>query len=964
MNEAPTVPGLQELKRRLGGLARLVRLGGEFRPYLRPYVKRVLLVAPLSLVYSLLKLLEPWPIQVVFDQAILKRKGRFLGIDLLGLVGGDPMLLLLLAAGALLLIAALSGTVYYIQTMMITKVGQSLVRSLREDVFHHMTRLSLSFHQRNPTGDLLMRLTGDMVMLRDMLMALLVTLTTELLMMIAVLALMIRVNWQLTLVAAMLGPVIYGLFRWFRSRMVEAARKQRKREGKVAAATGDVLLAIPMVQAFAAEAREDERFRGLAKRSQRASMRSARLSAGMQRAVEILVALSTSLVLFFGVRQILAGNLTPGVFLVFLSYLRSLYKPIKKMGRVTERTSRASAAASRILEVLHAPREVRDRRNAVEAPRFRGEIACTDLGFTYEDGTEALRDVNFEIRAGERVAVVGPTGAGKSTLFSLLLRFYRATAGQISIDGRNIKEFKVKSVRRQIAYLPQEPFIVGATVRENLLYGDPDADDERIRQALAAAGLAEFVDGLERGLDTEISPRGQSLSGGQKQRLAIARALLKDAPILLLDEPSSALDPRTERDVLKNLERLSRGRTTLTIAHSMSSLRSADRVLVLDQGRLIENGPPEELLARDSLFRIFAEIEQSGSSVRRPPEAPDRDEDLPLLPDPALKGVERLLRPRGREKFLREVSVLAPVDRRSRLTLLKQRVGQRAVLRIDPPPSPKAPQRRVFVKLVRGSGGVRRLEMQRMAHDAAMRLGFDVPRPIGFLRRYRAVLLEEARGRPVLEHPEGCERTRIFGRIGGIIAQVHESFPPVVRERGSEAEEAQVIRAFRRVPGGREDLLRSLQAVLERWRSGFAEMSGGPPARAVTIHGDFYPQQVLVSPCPNAAAPTLALLDWDETCVGDGERDVANFEAHLVLEQLRGRIAPEEADDLRNAFRRGYEELRRPRQGVLGWYLTGSLLRLAALYSRSDFGPYPSNPRWLAPELVKRAERSLSLIQA
>jgi ABC-type multidrug transport system fused ATPase/permease subunit len=456
-----------------------------------------------------------------------------------------------------------------------------------------------------------------MIFLREMILASLVTFTTQVILLIAYLALMLTVSPRLTLIALVLAPILYFLFRTFRRRMVAAARKQRRREGRLASSIEEVLLSIPMIQSYTSEDREDERFRKICKRSARAGLRAARLEAGMQRMVEIVVALGTALVLWFGVRAVLAEELTPGVFLVFLAYLRGVYKPVRGISKVTERTARASAATERVLEVLHAKREIKDKKDAIAAPRFRGKIRFSNVGFTYEDGTIALQDVDFCIEPGERVALVGPTGAGKSTIFSLILRFHDPTQGRVRIDGVKVRSYMLESLRRQIAFLPQEPFILGATIRENLLYGKPDASDDELWQALRAAALEDFVRSLPEQLDSMIQQRGQSLSGGQKQRISIARAVLKDAPILLLDEPTTGLDARSEHDVLASLDVLRENRTTVTIAHRFPTIRSAKRVLVLDAGRLVEDGPPERLLAQDSLFRFLSEIQEGERSGDR-----------------------------------------------------------------------------------------------------------------------------------------------------------------------------------------------------------------------------------------------------------------------------------------------------------------------------------------------------------
>lgn len=597
---------------------RWLLLQSRFAHYFRPHRARLSSAILLSVAYAGLRLLEPWPLQILFDNALLDHHSLFLGLDPLALVGGDRTILLAVCALSLLVLALLSGTVYYFQNLLVADAGQAIIFDLRKDLFHQMQRLSLPFHRRAGTGDLLMRLTGDMVLLREMILASLVTLTSQVILFVSILALMTAVSPRLTLVSILISPLLYLLFRVFRRRMTDAARKQRRREGRIAGAIEEVLLAIPMIQAYTAEEREDERFRKLCKKSLRSGLRSARLEAGMQRWVELALAAATALVLWFGVREVFNERITPGVLLVFLAYLRSLYRPVRGIAKVAERTARASAAAERVLEVLHARREIKDSRDAVEATRLKGTIEFQDVGFVYEDGTRALQGVSFRVAPEEQIALVGPTGSGKSTLFSLILRFHNPTEGSVRIDGRKTKGYTLASLRSQITYLPQEPFLLSATIRENLLYGKPDATEEEIRDALRAASLDRFVDALPHGLDTPILARGQSLSGGQKQRLSIARAALKNSPILLLDEPTTGLDARVEAEVLESLDRLRRGRTSITIAHQFHTLQSADRIIVLDGGRLVEDGSPDELLSRPSLYRLLAEFQEMQPG--RPPE--------------------------------------------------------------------------------------------------------------------------------------------------------------------------------------------------------------------------------------------------------------------------------------------------------------------------------------------------------
>lgn len=572
----------------------------------------------LSVLYAGMRLLEPWPLQILLDNVVLKKHTKIFGVNPLKLLHGDQTMLVALASISILVIAGVSGLIYYVQSITIAGIGQKVVVDLRRDVFSKMQRLSLPFHQRSSTGDLLMRLTSDMIMLRDMILSSLITLMTQFLLLISVVALMMTVSMKLSLIAIALAPILAILFRTFRRKMVETARMQRRREGSLAASLEDVLVSVPMIQAYTAENREDERFRELSKRSAKAGLKAARLEAGMQRLVEVTVALGTCLVTWFGIVEVVKGRLTPGHLLVFLSYLRMVYRPVRGISKITERTARASAAAERVLEILSAKTEIHDEPGAIPAPPLRGEIAFEHVSFTYHDGTIALRDIDLRIRPGECVALVGPTGAGKSTLIALLLRFYDPSQGRVTIDGVDLRGYTLESLRKQTALLPQDPFVLAMSIRENLLYGKETASDQELWTALRAASLEEYVQGLPGGLDSPIMQRGASLSGGQRQRIAIARAMLKDAPILLFDEPTTGLDARSESDVLESFERLRSGRTTLMIAHRFATLRSADRVLVLNEGRLVEDGSPDRLMSQDTLFRFLAEIQGFGPTMQSP----------------------------------------------------------------------------------------------------------------------------------------------------------------------------------------------------------------------------------------------------------------------------------------------------------------------------------------------------------
>ena len=539
-----------------------------------------------ALAYGVTRVAEPWPLKVIFDNALagMRLDTPFGRLD--SLLADDRTRILAAATVTLLALALLRSGFYYAQRLLTARIAQEIVLTLRRRLFAHMQRLPLSFHMRSSTGDLLTRLTGDVNALRELLVASLLSVVSEGALLVGFVVVMVLIDWQLALVALGVMPVVFALVLAYSSRIRAATRKQRRREGEIASRLHEVLSGIHVVQLYAQEEAEDLRLRSLNRRSLRSGLKATRLEARLNRGVELAVATATAAALWFGATQVIERRMTTGDLVVFIAYMQGFYRPLRRISRVTQRAAKASTSLERVTSVLEQRPDLPD--GAREAPPFRGAIDFENVDFSYVPGKPVLRGIDLSVRAGETVALVGPTGAGKSTLLGLVPRLYDPAAGAVRIDAIDVRELTVRSLREQIAVVPQDGMLFAGTIYENLAYGRPDAGDDEVEDAARTAGLHEFVSGLPEGYGTLIGERGVTLSGGQRQRLAIGRALLKDAPIVLLDEPTTSLDPDSETLVLAALQRLLAGRTAVIVAHRPATLRLADVVVRLDGGRIVD----------------------------------------------------------------------------------------------------------------------------------------------------------------------------------------------------------------------------------------------------------------------------------------------------------------------------------------------------------------------------------------
>ena len=571
----------------------LGRVYRRFSPHLRPF-RRTLLGAGACMVgVTAMEIARPWPLKIIFDGLLMPQPepDAVTGAVLSASGGGD--MLLAVTAGAILVLAVLSGLFGFGQSYLLATVGQKVVARIREQLYSHIQRLSHSFHEASRTGDLLARLTEDVRMMRDLMVNAVIYTGARTLVIAGTLVVMMLMDWRLTLVAVSILPLLVLATHRFGNEIKGAARKKRRKESRIAEVMTESISSIKLVQAYAREAYEEGRFARQNSSSAKAGLVATRLEAHLDRVVQVILAVGTCAVLWYGVKRVQAGALSPGDLLVFSAYLVTLYKPVRKLAALTGRISKATVCGERILSILDLEPDIADHPDARTAPRFEGAIEFDHVSFGYGRGANVLEDVSFRVAPGETVALVGASGAGKSTIGSLLLRFYDPVEGAVRIDGGDLRDYRLASLREQIAIVLQETALFATTIRDNIAYGRLDATDEEIVAAAKAACAHEFIERLPEGYDTVVGERGSTLSGGQRQRIAIARAIVRDAPVVVLDEPTTGLDAVSERAVREALGRLMRGRTCILVTHDMEALSLADRVLVLRDGELAERDAAE-----------------------------------------------------------------------------------------------------------------------------------------------------------------------------------------------------------------------------------------------------------------------------------------------------------------------------------------------------------------------------------
>ena len=567
--------------------------------YVKPYMHVLCAALVCTMLAAAANLYLPWVIKDMVDKVLADKDAAMLN----------------LIAASIVVIFILRGFFFYGQNYLMSYVGQHVVIDVRGEVFRKLQRLSLSFYDKNKTGTIMSYVTNDVSALQGAMVDSTIDLVTEGFILIGSICAMVYLDWRLTLFTFCTFPAVLWFMDFF-------GKKIRRSGGQIQEATADITSVLQeavasarVVKSFVREGYEIDRFDKENTANFKANMKNAKYMATLTPTIELVAALGVTLILWYGGHNVIDGETSPGSLIAFLVYAVNISNPIKRITRTIGTIQKALAAAQRVFNVIDLEEDVKNEPDAKALPAVTGNVDFEHVSFAYNKGEEVLHDLDFQVKPGQVIGIVGPSGAGKSTIASLLPRFYNVTGGVIRIDGQDISKVTLESLREQVGIVPQETMLFNGSVYENILYGRLDATREEVEAAAKAANAHEFIMGLPQGYDTMLGDRGVNISGGQRQRISIARAILKNPRILILDEATSALDTESERLVQEALNRLMVGRTSFVIAHRLSTIKNADRILVLENGALVEDGNHEELMAENGLYAHLYQIQYRGKAA-------------------------------------------------------------------------------------------------------------------------------------------------------------------------------------------------------------------------------------------------------------------------------------------------------------------------------------------------------------
>ena len=567
--------------------------------YMRPYLKQLFLAIICIIVAAGCNLYLPWIIKDMIDKVLAEKDMMMLNVICVGIV----------------VVFLVRGIFYYGQSYLVSYIGQKVIIDVREVMFRKFQRMPMAYFDKHQTGETMSFITNDVAAIQSALVDQLIEMVTEGSILIGSIAMMVYLDWKLSLLTLVVIPLVGQAMKIFGRKIKRNGTVIQERMADITSLLQESISAIRVVKSFVREKYETDRFQRQNQLNFQAAMKNVQLTSLLTPTVEFLAAVSVTFIVWFGGYEVVNNEMTAGALVAFLTYAVNLANPVKRLSRVYGNLQRAMAAVDRVFAVIDLEEPIHDKPGAKPLPEIAGAVKLDKVTFEYKKGVPALSDVSLEAKPGQMIAFVGPSGAGKSTIANLIPRFYEITEGAISIDGQDIRDVTVASLREQIGIVPQETVLFSTTVRENIRYGRLDATDEEVEAAAKAANADEFIQNLPQGYDTKIGERGMNLSGGQRQRMAIARAILKNPRILILDEATSALDTESEKIVQAALDKLMVGRTSFVIAHRLSTIFNADQIFVIDGGKVSEHGTHEELLKRNGLYSYLYNIQFNKQNV-------------------------------------------------------------------------------------------------------------------------------------------------------------------------------------------------------------------------------------------------------------------------------------------------------------------------------------------------------------